>query len=232
MKTLNIALAKGRLAKQSIELFEKCGLDLSCVDTNSRKLIFSDENNTVSVILVKPSDVPTYVERGVADIGVIGKDTLIESNSDLYEMLDLGFSRCKLCVAAPTAQIPNLITCVNLRVATKYPNTAKAYFQAKGVNIDIIKLHGSVELGPLVGLSDVIVDIVESGKTLIENGLEITDNICDISARLVVNKVSLKTKGDLIRPLIENIRKQLNDKNAEKLGEEGNFFCLYIFIII
>lgn len=209
MKTLNIALAKGRLAQKTMELFKSCGLDLSCVDTSSRKLIFRDKENTVSVILVKPSDVPTYVERGVADIGVVGKDTLIECNADLYEMLDLGFAKCKLCVAAPKKQMPNPITCVNLRVATKYPNTAKAYYQAKGINIDIIKLNGSVELGPLVGLSDVIVDIVQSGKTLVENGLEVTDDICDISARLVVNKVSLKTKGKIIRPLISNIRKHL-----------------------
>lgn len=210
MKTLNIALAKGRLAQKSMELFENIGLDLSCVDTKSRKLIFTDDKNTVSVILVKPSDVPTYVQRGVADIGVVGKDTLMESNTDLYEMLDLGFAKCRLCVAAPTEKMPNPITCVNLRVATKYPNTAKAYYQSKGINIDIIKLNGSVELGPLVGLSDVIVDIVESGKTLVENGLEVTDYICDISARLVVNKVSLKTKGEIIRPLITEVREYLN----------------------
>ena len=215
MKTLNIALAKGRLAKDAIELFESCDLDLSFVDTNSRKLIFYDDKKEVTVILVKPSDVPTYVERGVADIGVVGKDTLIESNADLYEMLDLGFAKCRLCVAAPETQKPNPITCVNLRVATKYPNTAKAYYQSKGISIDIIKLNGSVELGPLVGLSDVIVDIVESGKTLVENGLEITDDICDISARLVINKVSLKTKGEIIRPLIGNIRKYLNNKERK-----------------
>ncbi len=213
MTALNIALAKGRLTEQSINLFKECGLDLSFVDINSRKLIFTDDVNSVSVILVKPSDVPTYVERGVADIGVAGKDTLIESNADLYEMLDLGFAKCRLCTAAPEKQSPNPITCVNLRVATKYPNTSKAYYQAKGVNIDIIKLNGSVELGPLVGLSDVIVDIVESGKTLVENGLEITDEICDISARLVVNKVSLKTKGSIIRPLIIKIRKYLSSRN-------------------
>jgi len=210
LKTLNIALSKGRLAQKSMEIFKNCGLNLSCVDTKSRKLIFTDEDNTVSVILVKPSDVPTYVERGVADIGVVGKDTLMESNTDLYEMLDLGFAKCRLCVAAPTKRAPDLITCVNLRVATKYPSTAKAFFQSKGINIDIIKLNGSVELGPLVGLSDVIVDIVESGKTLVENGLEVTDYICDISARLVVNKVSLKTKGEIIKPLISNVRAYLN----------------------
>ena len=216
MKTLNIALAKGRLAQKTMELFENCGLDLSCVDTKSRKLIFRDEGNTVSVILVKPSDVPTYVERGVADIGVVGKDTLIESNADLYEMLDLGFAKCRLCIAAPKEQTPDAITNVNLRVATKYPNTAKAYYQAKGINIDIIKLNGSVELGPLVGLSDVIVDIVESGKTLVENGLEVKEDICDISARLAVNKVSLKTKGEIIRPLIGNVRKYLNENGKDK----------------
>ena len=210
MKSLNIALAKGRLASQSIELFKNCGFDLSWVNTNSRKLIFTNSDKTITVILVKPSDVPTYVERGVSDIGIVGKDTLIESNADLYEMLDLGFAKCRLCVAAPKLQPPNPITCVNLRVATKYPNTAKAYYQSKGISIDIIKLNGSVELGPLVGLSDVIVDIVESGKTLVENGLNITEEICDISARLVTNKVSLKTKGELIRPLIANVRSYLS----------------------
>jgi ATP phosphoribosyltransferase len=213
LKTLNIALAKGRLARQSIEMFENCELNLSFVDTKSRKLIFTDENNTVSVILVKPSDVPTYVERGVADIGIVGKDTLMESNTDLYEMLDLGFAKCRLCVAAPREKLPNPITSVNLRVATKYPHTAKSYYQSKGINIDIIKLNGSVELGPLVGLSDVIVDIVESGKTLMENGLEVTDNICSISARLVANKISLKTKADIIRPLISKVRDYLNGRD-------------------
>jgi len=212
MKTLNIALAKGRLAEDSMELLEECGIDMSFVKAKSRKLIFANSDNTITVILVKPSDVPTYVERGVADIGVVGKDTLIESNSDLYEMLDLGFAKCRLCVASPKKAVANPITCVNLRVATKYPNTAKAYYQAKGINIDIIKLNGSVELGPLVGLSDVIVDIVESGKTLVENGLEVTDEICSISARLVVNKVSLKTKGEIIRPIIADIRQRQGGK--------------------
>lgn len=217
MKILNIALAKGRLAQKTMELLATCGLDLSCVDTKSRKLIFTDDKNKLSVILVKPSDVPTYVERGVADIGVVGKDTLMESSAELYEMLDLGFARCKLCVAAPKTKVANAITSVNLRVATKYPSTAKAYYLAKGINIDIIKLNGSVELGPLVGLSDVIVDIVESGKTLVENGLMVTDDICDISARLVVNKVSLKTKGERIRPLVADIGKYLKEKSQSKV---------------
>lgn len=211
MTTLNIALAKGRLAKQTMNLLTQCNIDCSCVDLNSRKLIFKDEKNNVSFILVKPSDVPTYVERGVADIGVVGKDTLMESSKQLYEMLDLGFAKCKLCIAAPKDTKPNAITTVNLRVATKYPHTAKTIFAAKGMNIDVIKLNGSVELGPLVGLSDVIVDIVESGKTLVENGLQVTEEICDISARLVVNKVSLKTKSDRIHPLISNIRSFLED---------------------
>ena len=206
---LHIALSKGRLAKKALGLLEKCGVDTTFVDMDSRKLIFEDEKQQLSIILVKPSDVPTYVERGVSDIGVVGKDTLMEQSKLLYEMLDLGFGACKLCIAGPVNKPQSAITNANLRVATKYPNVARSFYSSRGQSIDIIKMNGSVELGPLVGLSDVILDIVESGATLRENGLAVQEEICDSSARLVVNKVSLKTKAERITPLLEMIRKAL-----------------------
>jgi len=208
---LNIALAKGRLAEEAVAVLEKCGLDCSIVDMKSRKLIFADRYNDVTFILVKPSDVPTYVERGVADIGIVGKDTLMEQNLDLYEMLDLGIGKCRMCVAALAQKSVESASSSLLRVATKYPGVARSYYESKGVAIDVIKLNGSVELGPLVGLSDVIVDLVQSGGTLSENGLEVTEVICEISARLIVNKVSLKTKTARITPIISAMRARLEE---------------------
>lgn len=214
MNTLTIALAKGRLADQAVELLERCDVDCRSLSDGGRKLVMTDEAGTTNFLLVKPSDVPVYVERGAADIGVVGKDTLLESGCSVYEMLDLGFGRCRLCVAGFPAgrQLP--VTAVNLRVATKYPSVAASFFGARGVPIDIIKLNGSVELGPLVGLSDVILDIVESGRTLKENGLEVLEEICQISARLIVNRVSLKTKADRIKPLLGALRAQLEEKTC------------------
>ncbi len=203
MSMLTIALPKGRLAEQAIELLERCGVDCGATREPSRKLIMEDASGQTAFMLVKPSDVPVYVERGAADIGVVGKDTLMEANCSVYEMLDLGFGRCRLCVAGYPEGRERAITTANLRVATKYPAIAASYYGAKGIPIDIIKLNGSVELGPLAGLSDVILDIVESGRTLKENGLVVLDDICDISARLIVNRVSLKTRGSRIKPLIE-----------------------------
>lgn len=214
MKKITIALAKGRLAEDAMTVLEKCGIDCSGLKESSRKLVVEDEKNAVSFILVKPSDVPTYVERGVADLGVVGKDTLMEHGAQVYEMLDLGFARCRLCIAGFPDRKDRAITDFNLRVATKYPRIAQSYYGGKGIPIDIIKLNGSVELGPLVGLSDVILDIVESGRTLVENGLVIKENICDISARLIVNRVSLKTKGDRIKPLLGAMRKALREENG------------------
>lgn len=208
---LNIALAKGRLAEDGMDILQKCGLDCSVVDINSRKLIFTDTANDVTFILVKPSDVPTYVERGVADIGIVGKDTLMEQNLDLYEMLDLGIGKCRMCIAAQKGAGSSSVSSALLRVATKYPGIARSYYESKGIAIDVIKLNGSVELGPLVGLSDVIVDVVQSGSTLRENGLEVTEVICEISARLIVNKVSLKTKNTRITPIISAIRAKLEE---------------------
>jgi ATP phosphoribosyltransferase len=208
---VTIALSKGRLAEDAKDIFEKSGLDCSGLDMSSRKLIFENDTHSIQFFLVKPADVPTYVEYGAADIGVVGKDTLLEENRDLYKMLDLKFGKCKLAVAGYPEKKDSLITNAHLRVATKYTVTTKQYFQKKGEHIDIIKLNGSVELGPITDLSDVIVDIVESGKTLKENGLVVLEDICDISARLVVNKASLKTKQAEITHIINSVEKALEE---------------------
>lgn len=215
MKPITIALAKGRLAEDAMGVLEQCGIDCAEPRSPGRRLVVEDRQSAVSFILVKPSDVPTYVERGVADLGVVGKDTLMESGSQVYEMLDLGFGRCRLCVAGFPEQRDRAITAFNLRVATKYPRIARTYYGEKGVAIDIIKLNGSVELGPLVGLSDVILDVVESGRTLDENGLVVLERICDISARLIVNRVSLKTKGERVKPLLAAMRTVLREERGQ-----------------
>lgn len=207
---LTIALAKGRLAKFAIKLFEKCGIDTSELKEDTRKLVVYDQKNELRFVLVKPSDVPVYVYRGVADIGIAGKDTLLEEGLPLYEMLDLKSGKCKMCVAGYPQQ-KERITSNTTRVATKYPRVAKMYYDEKGEGIEIIKLNGSIELAPILDLSDVIVDIVESGTTIRENGLTILEEICDISARLVVNQVSLKTKAAKIQPLIEKMKIALED---------------------
>lgn len=204
--TLTVALAKGRLGDQAMEILQHCGVDAAVMKDAGRKLVLEDERGGFRFILVKPSDVPTYVERGVADIGVVGKDTLMESGSRVYEMLDLNYGKCRLCIAGPEQAKERMGSGDSLRVATKYPAIAQDYFGPRGVHIDVIRLNGSVELGPLVGLSDVILDIVESGRTLKENGLCILEEICDVSARLIVNRVSLKTKGHRIRPLLQAMR--------------------------
>lgn len=207
---VTVALAKGRLAELSIEIFEGLGFDVAQMREKSRKLIFTDEKRKFRFILVKASDVPTYVEYGAADIGVVGKDTLLESGKDLYEVLDLGFGACKMAVAGPAKMRGKLEGRNIMRVASKYPDIAREYFHGvKGQTVDIIKLNGSVELGPLVGLSDVIVDIVESGKTLIENGLEVLEDICPLSARMVVNRVSMKLHREEIVSLIKEIKGDL-----------------------
>lgn len=210
MRYLNIALSKGRLTELSIELFENIGIDCSELRESSRKLILYDEMNKIKFFLVKPSDVPTYVDYGAADIGIVGKDTLLEEGRNLYEVLDLGFAKCKMCVAGPAELYDKLDTITNKRVASKYPRFAKRYFEhVKKESIEVIKLNGSVELAPLVGLSEVIVDIVESGKTLKENGLVVLEDIADISARLVVNRVSMKMENERIRRIIDGMRAQV-----------------------
>ena len=202
---ITIALAKGRLAEQTVEILEKCGIDCGIFseNKNSRKLVLTDGAGKFRFIFVKPSDVPVYVDNGVADMGVCGSDTLLEENRQLYELLDLGFGKCRLCLAGYPDYEKN--TDGVLRIATKYENITREYFHNLGENVRVIKLNGSVELGPVMGLSDLILDIVESGSTLRDNGLCIIKEIVRVSARLVVNKVSLKTKASEIRPLVASI---------------------------
>lgn len=209
---ITMALPKGRLGEEAIKILKKSVKGLEGLDLASRKLIFCSPDSKMRFILVKPSDVPTYVEYGTADIGIAGKDTLLEEGRQLYEMVDLGFGECKMAVAGFPDKKDSWITQPNTRVATKYPNIASSYFSSIGETVEIIKLNGSVELGPLVGLSDVIVDIVESGRTLEENGLVVLEDICRISARLVVNRVSLKTKNKPITSLIDSIEKVLEER--------------------
>ena len=211
MRYLTVALAKGRLATLSADIFLKIGLNCEEVkDKHTRKLIFTDEENKMKFILVKASDVPTYVEYGAADIGVVGKDTLLEEGRNLYEVLDLNFGKCRMCVCGLPEIKDKLDSMNNIRVATKYPNIARNYYQTiKKQSIEILKLHGSIELAPLVGLSEVIVDIVESGATLKENGLSVLTEICDLSARLVVNRVSMKMERERIGNLINKIRENI-----------------------
>lgn len=209
---LTIALSKGRLADQTLDLMEKAGYDVTAAREKSRKLILEDQVAGLRFILAKPSDVPTYVEYGAADIGVVGKDTLLEEGRQLYEVLDLGLGRCRMCVAGPASLKDKLDEIPNKRVGTKYPNITRNYFEGvKKESVEIIKLNGSVELAPLTGLAEVIVDIVESGRTLYENGLDVLETVADISARLVVNRVSMKMKADEIKPMISKLREALEE---------------------
>lgn len=210
MRYLTIALAKGRLAEIAMEMFISIGMDCSEMKEKTRKLIFTDEANKMKFILVKATDVPTYVEYGAADIGIVGKDTLLEDNRNLYEMIDLGFGKCKMAVCGPAGLKDKIHTMPNLRVASKYPRIALKFFQEDhGQTIEIIKLNGSVELAPLVGLSDVIVDIVETGKTLKENGLDVLEDVCPLSARFVVNKVSMKMEKERIMNIVTKFKEQI-----------------------
>lgn len=208
---LTFALGKGRLATKTLELLEKIGITCEEMkDKSSRKLIFVNEEKKLKFFLSKGPDVPTYVEYGAADIGVVGKDTILEENRRVYEVLDLGFGRCRMCVCGPAAARELLLHHERIRVASKYPLIAKEYFyNQKHQTVDIIKLNGSVELGPIVGLSDVIVDIVETGSTLKENGLEVLEEICPLSARMIVNQVSMQMETERIRSLISQIRELL-----------------------
>ena len=207
-KYLTFALAKGRLAKKTLELLEEIGITCEEMkDKDSRKLIFVNEELKLKFFLAKGPDVPTYVEYGAADIGVVGKDTLLEEGRRVYEVLDLGFGKCRMCVCGPESAKELLKHHEMIRVASKYPHIAKDYFyNVKHQTVDIIKLNGSVELGPIVKLSDVIVDIVETGSTLRENGLEVLEEICPLSARMIVNQVSLQMESQRIGPLIQKLR--------------------------
>ena len=188
---INVALPKGRLGSSAYKLFEKLGC--GPIEENTRKLKFTDEKTGLSFFWVKPSDVAIYVERGAADIGICGRDILLEEEPDVFELLDLGIGKCRMCVAGYADRVENPER--PLRVATKFPNIAREYYSGLSREIDIIKLNGSIELAPIMGLSDVIVDIVESGATLRENGLAPLETVCDITARLVTNKVSYKFKN-------------------------------------
>ncbi|QHQ62123.1 ATP phosphoribosyltransferase [Anaerocolumna sedimenticola] len=211
MRYLTFALAKGRLAKKTLEILEQIGITCEEMkDPNSRKLIFANEDLKIKIFLAKANDVPTYVEYGAADIGVVGRDTILEEGRKLYEVIDLGLGKCRMCVAGPKEAGELLRHGELIRVATKYPNIAKDYFyNKKHQTVEIIKLNGSIELAPIVGLSEVIVDIVETGSTLKENGLEVLEEICPLSARMVVNQVSMKMEHERITKLITNLKEVL-----------------------
>ncbi len=212
MKYLTFALAKGRLAKTAMEMFEKIGIECKEMqDKNTRKLIFVNEELKLKFFLAKASDVPTYVEYGAADIGIVGKDTILEEDRKLYEVLDLGFGKCKMCVCGREESRKLLNDHSFIRVASKYPKIAKDYFyNKKHQTVEIIKLNGSVELAPIVDLSEVIVDIVETGTTLKENGLGVLEEICPLSARMVVNQVSMKMEDERIRKIIKDLQKVIS----------------------
>lgn len=215
MRYLSFALAKGRLAKKTLALLEQIGITCEEMkDPDTRKLIFVNEELKMKFFLSKATDVPTYVEYGAADIGVVGKDTILEEGRNLYEVMDLGFGKCRMCVCGPASARELLKKNEIIRVASKYPVIAKDYFNnRKHQTVEIIKLNGSVELAPIVGLSEVIVDIVETGSTLRENGLEVLEEICPLSARMVVNQVSLKMENERIHKLLEDLNRLIKEEN-------------------
>ncbi|HQA59657.1 MAG: ATP phosphoribosyltransferase [Tepidanaerobacteraceae bacterium] len=203
---LKIALSKGRILSETLKLFNKIQMDFSQVNEDTRKLFFDFEEYGTRVILAKPSDVPTYVEYGVADIGVAGKDVLLEDKKDVFELVDLKLAQCKMVVAIPQDRSIDMPI---YRVATKYPQIAERHFVKRGIPVEIIKLHGSVELGPILGISDAIVDIVSTGSTLKKNNLKILEEICPISSRLIANQVSFRVKSYEIMALIEKLESVL-----------------------
>lgn len=209
MRYITFALAKGRLAKHTLSLLEQIGITCEEMkDEKTRKLIFVNEELGYRFFLSKATDVPTYVEMGAADIGVVGKDTILEAGRKLYEVLDLNVGKCRMCVAGPESAREKLNDGSLIRVASKYPLIAKDYFyNTKHQTVEIIKLNGSVELAPIVGLSEVIVDIVETGSTLKENGLKVLEEICPLSARVVVNEVSMKMEHERITKLVKDLKK-------------------------
>lgn len=215
MRYLTFALAKGRLAKKTLALLEQIGITCEEMkDPDTRKLIFVNEELKMKFFLSKATDVPTYVEYGAADIGVVGKDTILEEGRNLYEVMDLGFGKCRMCVCGPASARELLKKNEIIRVASKYPVIAKDYFNnRKHQTVEIIKLNGSVELAPIVGLSEVIVDIVDTGSTLRENGLEVLEEVCPLSARMVVNQVSLKMDNERIHKLLEDLNRLIKEEN-------------------
>ncbi|MCI9337580.1 MAG: ATP phosphoribosyltransferase [Lachnospiraceae bacterium] len=220
---LTFALAKGRLANKTLALLEELGISCEEMkDPKTRKLIFVNEEWRFRFFLAKGPDVPTYVEYGAADVGVAGRDTVLEENRNVYEVLDLGFGKCRMCVCGPGSARDLLLHHERIRVASKYPNIAKEYFyNKKHQTVDIIKLNGSVELGPLVGLSDVIVDIVETGSTLRENGLDVLEEVCGLSARMIVNPVAMQMERARIQELVLALREKITLNEAAKAERQG-----------
>ena len=218
MRDLTVALAKGRLAQKAMEMFGAVGIHCEeMANKDSRKLIFENPDLGMRFFLAKATDVPTYVEYGAADIGIVGKDTLLEEGRRLYEVLDLKIGQCRMCVCGPESARAHLKNHELIRVATKYPRIAKDYFyNRKDQTVEIIKLNGSIELAPIVGLSEVIVDIVETGSTLRENGLTVLEEICPLSARMVVNQVSMKTENQRITALIRDFQELVRKKEEIK----------------
>lgn len=207
MEYLTLVIATGRIAKRAMKYLKEVGIEFPDYYNNSRKLVIYDQTHKIKLIFGKTADLTTYVEKGAADVGIIGKDTILEEQPDVYELLDFGFSRCKLIVAGfPEQEIDQTKI---LTVATKYPTIADAFFKEKGQRVEIIKLNGSIELAPLIGLSDIIVDIVETGTTLKQNGLVVLNEIGDVSARLIVNKASYATKTNQIQAFIDRLKKPL-----------------------
>ena len=213
MRYLTFALGKGRLANKTLETFEKIGITCEEMkDKNTRKLIFVNEELKLRFFLAKGPDVPTYVEYGAADIGIVGKDTILEEARNIYEVLDLGFGKCRMCICGPKESKELLQHHELIRVATKYPRIAKDYFyNKKHQTVEIIKLNGSIELAPIVGLAEVICDIVETGSTLRENGLEVLEEVCPLSARMVVNQGSMKMEHERITKLITDLKSVLKE---------------------
>ena len=210
MKVITFALAKGRLAKSAMGVLKELGITCSEMDEKSRKLVFTSDDGKYRFFLSKVADVPTFVDYGVADIGIVGKDTILEEGRNVHEVMDMGFGKCKMAVAGRPEMIEKYNNGGALRVATKYPSiTSNFFFNTRKQNVEIIKLNGSVELAPIVGLSDIIVDIVESGATLKENGMVVFEDICDLSARVIVNPASMKMEYEQINALTERMREQL-----------------------
>ena len=212
--SLAVALTKGRLEKQTVAMLEQCGYGVEKLHDKGRALVFEDSRKDIRYFLVKANDCITYVEHGVADIGVVGKDTLMEGGKDYYEMLDLDIGKCRFIVAGLKDRNP-LEKIGHVVIGSKYPEVASSYFLSKGMDVEIIKIDGSVELGPILGLCDGIVDIMETGVTLKENGLVVYDTVCDLSARLIVNKASFKLKREEVMNVISDLERIVKE-NAEK----------------
>ncbi len=206
---ISIALTKGRIEKDAVKIFERAGFGIDELKNKGRKLVFNDTKEEIKYFLVKANDAVTYVEHGVADIAIVGKDTLLEKGENYYEVLDLGIGKCKFIVATlPNVNIFNRIG--HIKIGSKYPNVSKRYFEGKGMDVEVIKIEGSVELAPILGISEGIVDIMETGTTLKENGLIVVDEIYDISSRVIVNKSSFKLKRNEINEIIDRIRMACN----------------------